>query len=32
MITEIVLFSLPEGMSCEDAIAKYRLSVPALES
>ena len=28
MITEIVLFRIPEGMSREDAIAKYRLSVP----
>jgi hypothetical protein len=28
MITEIVLFRLPEGMTREDAIAKYRLSVP----
>src|SRR6516162_7369720 len=28
MITEIVLFNLPDGMSREDAIAKYRLSVP----
>jgi hypothetical protein len=28
MITEIVLFRLPDGMSREDAIAKYRLSVP----
>ena len=28
MITEIVLFHLPKGMSREDAIAKYRLSVP----
>ena len=28
MITEIVLFRLPEGMSREDAIAKYRLGVP----
>jgi hypothetical protein len=28
MITEIVLFHLPDGMSREDAIAKYRLSVP----
>ncbi len=28
MITEIVLFHLPDGMSCEDAIAKYRLSLP----
>ena len=28
MITEIVLFRLPDGMSREDAIAKYRLSIP----
>ena len=28
MITEIVLFRLPDGMTREDAIAKYRLSVP----
>jgi hypothetical protein len=28
MITEIVLFRLPEGMSREDAMAKYRLSIP----
>ena len=28
MITEIVLFHLPDGMSREDAIAKYRLSIP----
>jgi hypothetical protein len=28
MITEIVLFRLPQGMSREDALAKYRLSVP----
>jgi hypothetical protein len=28
MITEIVLFDLPAGMSREEAIAKYRLSVP----
>ena len=28
MITEIVLFRLPDGMSREEAIAKYRLSVP----
>ena len=32
MITEIVLFRLPEGMSREDAIAKYRLSVPAWQA
>jgi hypothetical protein len=28
MITEIVLFRLPDGMTREDAVAKYRLSVP----
>ena len=28
MISEIVLFRLPEGMSREDAMAKYRLRVP----
>jgi hypothetical protein len=28
MISEIVLFQLPEGMSREDAIAKYRARVP----
>jgi hypothetical protein len=28
MISEIVLFRLPEGMSREDALAKYRLRVP----
>jgi hypothetical protein len=28
MITEIVLFSLPDGMSREDAMAKYRVRVP----
>ena len=32
MITEIVLFRLPEGMSREDAIAKYHLSVPAWQA
>ena len=32
MITEIVLFSLPEGMSREDALAKYRLSVPTWQA
>jgi hypothetical protein len=32
MITEIVLFRLPEGMSREDAIAKYRLSVPTWQA
>jgi hypothetical protein len=28
MITEIVLFRLPQEMSREDAMAKYRLSIP----
>jgi hypothetical protein len=28
MISEIVLFRLPEGMSREDAMAKYRARVP----
>jgi hypothetical protein len=28
MITEIVLFDLPAKMSREEAIAKYRLSIP----
>jgi hypothetical protein len=28
MITEIVLFSLPKDMSREEAMAKYRASVP----
>ncbi len=28
MITEIVLFRLPDGMSREDALAKYRARVP----
>ena len=28
MISEIVLFRLPEGMSCADAMAKYRARVP----
>ncbi len=28
MISEIVLFSLPEGMSREDVMAKYRSRVP----
>ena len=32
MITEIVLFRLPEGMTREDAIAKYRLTVPAWQA
>jgi hypothetical protein len=32
MITEIVLFRLPEGMSREDATAKYRLSVPTWQA
>jgi hypothetical protein len=29
MISEIVLFGLPEGLSREDAMAKYRARVPA---
>jgi hypothetical protein len=28
MISEIVLFSLPDGMSREDAMAKYRARIP----
>jgi len=32
MITEIVLFRLPEGMSRKDAIAKYRLSIPTWQA
>lgn len=32
MITEIVLFRLPEGMNREDAAAKFRLSVPTWRS
>ena len=28
MITEIVVFRLPEGMSRDEALAKYRLSIP----
>ena len=28
MISEIVLFSLPEGLSREEAMAKYRARVP----
>jgi hypothetical protein len=32
MITEIVLFRLPEGMTREDAIAKYRLTVPTWQA
>jgi hypothetical protein len=32
MITEIVLFRLPEGMGREDATAKYRLSVPTWQA
>ena len=32
MITEIVLFRLPDGMSREDAITKYRLSIPAWQA
>ncbi|MGA7326796.1 MAG: hypothetical protein WBX25_20465 [Rhodomicrobium sp.] len=32
MITEIVLFRLPDGMSREDVIAKYRLSIPTWQA
>ena len=32
MITEIVLFRLPDGMSRQDAIAKYRLSIPTSQA
>ena len=32
MITEIVLFRLPDGMSRQDAIAKYRLSIPTWQA
>jgi len=32
MITEIVLFRLPEGMTRNDAIAKYRLTVPVWQA
>jgi hypothetical protein len=32
MITEIVLFRLPDGMNREEAIAKYRLSIPAWQA
>ena len=28
MITEIVMFRLPEGMSRDDALAKFRLRIP----
>jgi hypothetical protein len=32
MITEIVLFRLPDGMKKEEAIAKYRLSIPTWQA
>jgi hypothetical protein len=32
MITEIVLFRLPDGMSREEATAKFRLSVPTWQA
>src|SRR5262245_46046300 len=32
MITEIVLFRLPDGMSREEATAKFRLSVPTWQN
>jgi hypothetical protein len=32
MITEIVLWRLPQGMSREEVKAKYRLSVPSWQS
>jgi hypothetical protein len=32
MITEIVSWHLPEGMSREDTVAKYRLSVPTWQA
>ena len=32
MITEIVLFRLPDGMSRADATEKYRLSVPSWQA
>jgi hypothetical protein len=32
MITEIVLFRLPDGMDREEAIAKYRLSIPTWQA
>ncbi len=32
MITEIVLFRLPDGMKREEAIAKYRLSIPTWQA
>ena len=28
MISEVVIFSLPDGMSREDAMAKYRARIP----
>jgi hypothetical protein len=32
MISEIVLFSLPEGLSREEAMSKYRARVPVWQS
>jgi hypothetical protein len=32
MITEIVLFRIPDGMTREEAIAKYRLSIPTWQA
>ena len=32
MITEIVLFRLPDGMDRKEAIAKYRLSIPTWQA
>ena len=32
MISEIVLFSLPEGLSREEAMAEYRARVPVWQS
>lgn len=32
MITEIVLFRIPVGMTREEAVAKYRLSIPTWQA
>ncbi len=32
MISEIVLFRLPDGMTREEALAKYRLSIPTWQA
>jgi hypothetical protein len=32
MITEIVLFRIPDGMTREETIAKYRLSIPTWQA